>query len=196
MRLVSVAQEGLRRSRRARSHQVRVVILLYGANGYTGELVARLAAARGDRLTLAGRNGEALARLGAELQMPVRAFALDDPAAVETGIDGATVVLHCAGPFSHTSRAMVDACLKKEVHYLDITGEVAVFEACAARDVEARTAGVMVMPGAGFDVVPSDCLAAHLKRRLPSATHLALAFQAIGSPSRGTATTMVEGLGL
>jgi short subunit dehydrogenase-like uncharacterized protein len=89
---------------------------------------------------------------------------------------------------------MVDACLRKRVHYLDITGEVVVFEACAARDAEARSAGVMLLPGVGFDVVPSDCLAAHLKQRLPSATRLSLAISALSGVSRGTATTMVESI--
>jgi short subunit dehydrogenase-like uncharacterized protein len=103
-------------------------------------------------------------------------------------------VLHCAGPFVHTSRQMADACLRTRTHYLDITGEIAVFEALAACDAEARAAGIMVLPGVGFDVVPSDCLAAHLKRRLPSATSLALAFQALGRVSRGTANTAVENL--
>jgi short subunit dehydrogenase-like uncharacterized protein len=79
-------------------------------------------------------------------------------------------------------------------YYLDITGEIAVFEALAARDAEARAAGVMVLPSAGFDVVPSDCLAAHLKRRLPSATSLALALQALGRVSRGMANTAIENL--
>jgi short subunit dehydrogenase-like uncharacterized protein len=87
---------------------------------------------------------------------------------------------------------MVDGCIVAGVHYLDITGEIDVFEGLALMGERARQAGVMLMPGAGFDVVPSDCLAAHLKRRLPDATSLTLAFQAIGQPSHGTATTMVE----
>lgn len=90
---------------------------------------------------------------------------------------------------------MVDGCLATGAHYLDITGEIAVFEALAARSAEARAAGVMLLPGVGFDVVPSDCLAAHLKRRLPSATRLTLALQASTGLSRGTATTMVENVG-
>ncbi len=170
-------------------------LLLYGANGYTGELIARLAAARGVRPILAGRNARAVATLADELGFAHRAFPLDDPAALDAGLDGVRVVLHAAGPFARTSRPMVDACLRRRAHYLDITGEAEVFEACAARDAEARAASVMLLPGAGFDVVPSDCLAAHLKRRLPSATHLALALRPLGArPSRGTATTIVENL--
>jgi short subunit dehydrogenase-like uncharacterized protein len=106
-------------------------------------------------------------------------------------LHGVSVVLHCAGPFAQTSRPMVDACLRAGVHYLDITGEIQVFEACAARDAEARERGIMIMPGTGFDVVPSDCLAAHLARRMPDATELALGFRALGGPSRGTALTMI-----
>ncbi len=166
--------------------------LIYGANGYTGALIAREAVARGQKPILAGRSEPAVAALARELSLEHRAFPLDQPAAVDAGLQGVCAVLHCAGPFAHTAAAMVDASLRTKVHYLDITGEVQVFEACAGRDVPARTAGVMVMPGVGFDVVPSDCLAAHLKRRLPSATSLALGFQSLGRVSRGTATTMIE----
>jgi short subunit dehydrogenase-like uncharacterized protein len=168
--------------------------LIYGATGYTGELTARAAVARGLRPILAGRTAETVAALAQSLGLEHRVFALDQPSTVDDGIRGAAVVLHCAGPFAHTSRLMADACLRTTTHYLDITGEAAVFEALAARSAEARTAHVMLLPGAGFDVVPSDCLAAHLKRRLPSATHLALGFQSNGRISRGTATTMAENL--
>src|SRR4051812_19190014 len=114
--------------------------LIYGANGYTGSLLAREAARRGLRPILAGRNASALAALAAELAVEHRVFSLDDSSAVDAGLDGARVVLHCAGPFAHTSRAMADACLRTRTHYLDITGEEGVFESLALRDAEARAA--------------------------------------------------------
>jgi short subunit dehydrogenase-like uncharacterized protein len=169
-----------------------VSLLIYGANGYTGELVARRAVERGLPAILAGRRADALASLAGELGRPFRAFALAEPAAIDTGLAGVTVVLNCAGPFSRTAAPLVEACLRARAHYLDITGEIAVIEAMAARDAEARAAGITVLPAAGFDVVPSDCLAAHVKRRLPTATHLALAFRAGARMSRGTAITSVE----
>lgn len=169
-------------------------LLIYGANGYTGELIASLAVERQLRPLLAGRSAEAIGVVARALQSEARVFGLDDPRAVDAGLADAAVVLHCAGPFSHTSRPMADACLRAGAHYLDITGEAVVFECVAARDVEAKAAGVMLLPGTGFDVVPSDCLAAHLKRRLPEATRLALGFQPSGRVSRGTATTMIENL--
>ncbi|MBY0526060.1 MAG: saccharopine dehydrogenase NADP-binding domain-containing protein [Gemmataceae bacterium] len=169
--------------------------LLYGANGYTGSLIARMAAAEGLRPILAGRNADALAGLARELQLAHRAFGLDDSATLDRNLEGVSVVLHCAGPFVHTFRPVADACLRNAIHYLDVTGEVAVFEALLARDAQAKATGVMLLPGAGFDVVPTDCLAAHLQRRLPSATKLALAITSLGRVSRGTATTIVENLG-
>lgn len=168
--------------------------LVYGATGYTARLIVREAVRRGQRPILAGRNASALAELARETGLEARCFPLDDPQAIDSSIRGVGAVLHCAGPFAHTSRLMADACLRTANHYLDITGEIEVFEALAARDAEAKAAGVMVMPGVGFDVVPSDCLAAHLKRRLPSATRLALGLLALSRLSRGTATTMLENL--
>jgi short subunit dehydrogenase-like uncharacterized protein len=171
------------------------MLLIYGSTGYTGRLIVAEAFARGLRPTLAGRNGDAVRAQAERLGLEWRAAALDDSRALHDALDGATVVLHCAGPFTHTWRAMSDACLRRRAHYLDITGEIGVFEGLAARDGEARAAGIMLLPGVGFDVVPSDCLAAHLARRLHNATHLALAFRALGGMSRGTLTTMVESLG-
>jgi short subunit dehydrogenase-like uncharacterized protein len=169
--------------------------MLYGANGYTGELIAREAVRRGLKPVLAARRPEAVETLARELALPSRVFALADAAAVRDGLAGMEAVLHCAGPFVHTAAPMAEACLAGRVHYLDITGEIEVFEAMAARGPAAVAAGIVLLPGSGFDVVPSDCLAAHLKRRLPSATRLELAFQTRGGVSRGTANTMVEGIG-
>ena len=168
--------------------------LIYGANGYTGELVARAAVRRGQRPVLAGRSAEAVRVLASELRLEHRAFALDDASAADGALRGMKAVLNCAGPFARTAQPMADACLRAKVHYLDVTGEIEVFERLAARGAEAASAGVMLLPGVGFDVVPSDCLAAHLKGRLPTATHLVLAFHSVGGLSRGTATTMIENL--
>lgn len=171
------------------------MLLIYGSTGYTGRLIVAEALARGLHPTLAGRSAGVVRTQAESLGLPWRAASLNDSAALDTALDGATVVLHCAGPFSHTWRAMSDACLRRRAHYLDITGEIQVFEGLATRDAEARAVGIMLLPGVGFDVVPSDCLAAHLARRLPNAVRLALAFRALGGASRGTLSTMVENLG-
>lgn len=167
--------------------------LLYGATGYTGQLILAECQVRGLRPILGGRS-EAVAALAQAHGLESRIVGLDDPAALRRALNGVAAVLHCAGPFSRTSRPMADACLATRAHYLDITGEIGVFEALAARTEEARAAGVMLLPGTGFDVVPTDCLGAHLKGRLPDATRLVLAFESSGGLSRGTATTMVENI--
>ncbi len=169
--------------------------MVYGANGYTGRLVAAEAARRGQKPVLAGRNKQALDALGAQFGMATRVFGLEDPAAVARGVDGMRTVLHCAGPFSATSQPMIEGCLAAGAHYLDITGEIAVFENTQRAGPDCKVAGVVLCPGVGFDVVPTDCLAARLVERLPSATSLALAFEPGGGMSRGTAKTSIEGLG-
>jgi short subunit dehydrogenase-like uncharacterized protein len=166
--------------------------LVYGANGYTGKLIAGLCAQYGLRPVLAGRRRSAIAQLATQYRLEHRVFGLEDGAAIDEGLRDIGIVLHCAGPFSRTSRPMADACLRNRAHYLDITGEIEVMESLAARDAEAREAGIMFMPGTGFDVVPSDCLALHLKQQLPSATRLMLGIRGTGGLSHGTATTMLE----
>jgi short subunit dehydrogenase-like uncharacterized protein len=169
--------------------------MIYGANGYTGRLAARVAKDRTLSPILAGRRADAIKPLARELGFESRIFDLADPAVVARHLEGVAAVLHCAGPFSATSRPMIAGCLRAGTHYLDITGEIAVFEEIHSRSDEFRNAGIIVVPGVGFDVVPTDCLAAMLKRELPSATHLKLAFKSrVGKLSPGTTKTMVEGL--
>lgn len=170
--------------------------LIYGACGYTAKLTIQLAVNQGLAPILAGRSAEKLEPLARQFGLEYRAFDLDDSAAVDAGLAGVKVVLHCAGPFIFTGRQMMEGCLRNGCHYLDITGEFPVFEFAASLDLAAKKAGLMVMPGVGFDVVPTDCLALFLKKRLPDATHLKLAFATThGQVSRGTRKSMINKLG-
>ncbi len=169
-------------------------ILIYGATGYTGKLTARAAKLQGLTPILAGRSVEKVKPLADELGLSWRAFYLNETDKLDKALNEVSVVLHIAGPFSATSKPMADACIRTKTHYLDITGEIDVFEALAARDAEAKKAGVMLLPGVGFDVVPSDCLAAHVARRLPDAEDLKLYIGGLSNMSRGTAKTGVEGI--
>jgi short subunit dehydrogenase-like uncharacterized protein len=168
--------------------------LLYGATGFVGDAIARLAIAYGLRPILAGRDAVKLEKLAAELGVECRVFDLRDPHKIEQALKDVAVVLHCAGPYVYTFKPMVEACLRTGTHYLDLTGEIPVYEAVAARDAEAKARGIMLLPGVGFDVVPTDCLALHLKQRLPSATRLTLAFQSEGPAGLppGTQRTGIE----
>jgi len=168
--------------------------MIYGANGYTGKLIAREARTRGLKPILAGRNRKSIESLAAETGFQSLVFDLEDTAAMDKALQGISVVLHCAGPFSATSQPMIEACLRNRCHYLDITGEISVFANAYKRSDEAGRADIVLMPGVGFDVVPTDCLAARLVKALPAATSLALAFEAGGDMSPGTAKTSIEGL--
>ncbi len=168
-------------------------ILIYGAYGYTGRLIVDEALANGYQPTLAGRDKEKIDALGSEKDLPAIALALDDKASLNQILGQHDLVVHCAGPFIHTAKQMALACLNTKTHYIDITGEFQVFELLQSMNEQAIEAGIMLLPGAGFDVVPSDCLAAHLKSKLPDAKKMTLAFTGLGGGlSRGTAKTMVE----
>lgn len=166
--------------------------LLYGATGYTGELIAREAVRRGMRPVLAGRSKERVEKLARELDCPSAVYDLDDHTSMVRSLQDVAAVLNCAGPFSRTARSMMQGCLASHVHYLDITGEIDVFELARSVDEKAGRAGIVLCPGVGFDVVPTDSVAAKLKEALPDATELALGFDSRSGMSKGTAKTAVE----
>ena len=170
-------------------------ILVYGSYGYTGDLIARFAKEDGVDIVLSGRNPHRLREQAEAHGFDSIAADLTDPQSIRNALRDVDVVIHCAGPFARTYEAMAKACMETQTHYTDITGEAEVFEGLWAMDGAAKNAGVMLLPGTGFDVVPSDCLAAHLKSRCPDATHLELAFRGRGGGvSHGTATTMAENI--
>jgi short subunit dehydrogenase-like uncharacterized protein len=168
--------------------------LLYGSYGYTGSLIANEALRRGMRPKLAGRDAEKLADQAKALGLEFHHASLEDSAALKEALSEVPLVLHCAGPFSRTSQPMVEACMRAGKHYLDISGEIDVFERLAALDDQAKERGMMLLPGVGFIAAPGDCLAAHLKARLPSAQTLRLATSSLGRASRGTAKIVIEHL--
>ena len=159
--------------------------LIYGATGYTGRLIAEHAVERGLNPVLAGRRAEAVRALADRLRLRHRVFGLESRKALVEGLNGMTAVLHAAGPFSATSAPMAEACIAAGVHYCDVTGEIDVFEDLADLDARAKAVGIMLMPGVGFDVVPSDCLAAHVVARLPNAARLRLSIGGLTKASRG-----------
>ena len=167
-------------------------LMIYGAYGYTGELIARRAVEMGLKPILAGRDPARTRALADELGLEARVVGLDDPDALARALEGVDAVIHTAGPFADTWRPMTSACLATGTHYLDITGEPDVLQAILGLDAQAKAAGIVVMPGTGFDVVPTDCVAAMLKERLPDATRLRLAFGNMRQASRGTTRTMLR----
>ena len=170
--------------------------LLYGANGYTGVLIAKYAAQYGLQPILAGRREEALKPLADELKLPYKVIDINNAAQLTAALQQVKVVVHAAGPFSETAKQMIEACLQTGVHYLDINGDISVFEMIKRFDKTAKEKNIMLLPGVGFDVVPTDCMALHLKNKLADATHLKLAFASIGGGvSHGTAMTIVNKLG-
>ncbi len=171
-------------------------IIIYGSYGYTGQLIVEECKIKGIDVILAGRNVDEL-RVQSELTgFPYEVVDINDTMTLKKLLAKGSLVIHAAGPFQFTAQPMAEACLATKTHYTDITGEISVFEMMATLDAKAKAAGITIMPGVGFDVVPSDCLAMHLKNRMPSATHLQLAFASNkGGLSRGTSKTMIEGMG-
>jgi short subunit dehydrogenase-like uncharacterized protein len=164
-------------------------ILIYGVTGYTGALIAQEAVKQGIKPVIGGRNADKLQKIAAELGVEYRAFGIENAA---DALHDVKVLLNCAGPFKLTSELLARACIAAGTHYLDIAGEVPEFETIAKLANAAQAAGVMLMPGVGFGVVPTDCVALYLTQQLPDATNLTLAFKTVGGASRGTVVTVLS----
>ncbi|RYF80924.1 MAG: hypothetical protein EOO03_17015, partial [Chitinophagaceae bacterium] len=166
------------------------------ANGYTGELIARFAAQYGLQPVLAGRRKEAIEPLAQKLGLASKIFDLQDKPALLAALKEVKLIVHCAGPYDHTAKPVVEACLETQTHYIDLNGDLDVFEALKKYDQQAKEKNIMLLPGAGFDVVPTDCLALWLKKKMPDAHQLEIAFAILGSKlSRGTSMTTILKLG-
>jgi short subunit dehydrogenase-like uncharacterized protein len=168
--------------------------MLYGASGYTGKLIASMCKDLPNKPVIAGRNLAKISAIAEKYELEYEIFELTSRNTTAKKLEDYELVLNCAGPFSQTAHIMVAACLNSNTHYLDITGEASVFKHCSLLDLPAKKAGIILCPGTGFDVVPTDCVAASLAEKLPNATHLNLGFDSRSPMSRGTMNTMIEGI--
>lgn len=168
--------------------------MIYGATGYSGKLIVERAVKAGMKPVLAGRSGAKVKALAEQCGLEHRVFDMEMLQKSDALLNNMDLVLNCAGPFSQTAHVMMQACLKQQAHYIDITGEIEVFELAASLDKAAKNRGVVLCPGVGFDVIPTDCVAAKLKTMMPDATHLSLGFDSRSGFSPGTAKTSVEAL--
>jgi short subunit dehydrogenase-like uncharacterized protein len=167
-------------------------LLIYGATGYTGRLIVQQALTRGLTPVIAGRDEQALRAMGDAYDLEWQAASVDDPVLLRSMTASAAVLLNAAGPFATTSTPLIDACVATGTHYLDVTGEAGVIEATVRWHDAAVRRGVMLMPGVGFEVVASDCLAAHVARRLPGARGLKLGWDKSQTTSRGSLKTSLD----
>ncbi|MCC7446557.1 MAG: saccharopine dehydrogenase NADP-binding domain-containing protein [Anaerolineae bacterium] len=166
--------------------------MLYGAYGYTGILLAEEAVRRGHKPVLSGRSAAKLAPLANRLGLDQVVVDLNDSSALTKAVAAVDLVLHAAGPFAFTAEPMIRACIAGKTHYLDITGEIPVLQNTFLYDAQARQQGIALIPGVGFDVVPTDCMAKYVADQLPGATSLELAIDAISTVSAGTTRSMLE----
>ena len=161
--------------------------MIYGSTGYTGRLIVGQAIEAGLTPLLAGRSRDALREQAERFDLPWLAYSLDRTGDVTEALSHADVVINAAGPFLETASPMIEACLRARVHYLDISGELPVFQGALQKDQEAAEAGVMLMPGAAWSVVATDCLAAHVAAKLPGAKYLRIGIAHSSIASRGSA---------
>jgi short subunit dehydrogenase-like uncharacterized protein len=169
--------------------------MIYGATGYTGKLMAEEAVKRELSPILAGRSETKLQPLAVQLGLEYSAFPLDSLDTVIKALQSAKVelVLHVAGPFIFTSDIMIRACLAVGAHYLDITGEIPVYQNAYSYHQQALDKQIVIMPGVGFDVVPSDCLLKYVADQVDEATQLEVAFHTHDIVvSRGTLKSGIE----
>ncbi len=167
--------------------------MIYGATGYTGRMAVEHAKALGLDLVIAGRTAEKLESLAAQLDVPFRVFKPNELTA--QSLEGIAVLLNFAGPFVQTADALMQACIQAGVDYLDITAEINVYRRVEQLGAQAARANVMLLPGVGWDVVPTDCLAMHVARRVSQPRSLRIALQVTGSMSRGSALSVGEIIG-
>jgi len=160
-------------------------LLIYGATGYTGTLIANEAAERGLPFEIAGRNEEKVATLAAELNVPYHVFPVEDTAGWEKSMKGKTALLNIAGPFSETAEQAMDAALRFKVHYFDITAEIDILRLAESKDAAARAAGIMVLSGAGL-FATYDPLVVHTAKRVKNPVTMRAAFKYSGGFTPGS----------
>jgi short subunit dehydrogenase-like uncharacterized protein len=157
-------------------------IHLLGIGGFTGNLIHKTIA---QSLALRMSTSHISRALPLDAQLD----------GLRRSIEPGDVVLNCLGPFRQTYSDVLALCMDSHAHYLDICAEWRVLEALHTADRSAREAEIMMLPAIGFDVLASDCLAAHVAKRLPNANRLQIGISGLELVSRGSARTIADLIG-
>jgi short subunit dehydrogenase-like uncharacterized protein len=180
-------------------------LLIYGATGYTGRLICAQARTQGLSFSIAGRSAAALKTVAASLGIlnpvfdhekrpHVRPFDLLDTDVIDTNLRDVKVLLNCAGPFSQTAEPLIKACIRNQVHYLDVSAELISYQLAERLDNDARDTGVMLLPGCGGSVAMFSCLVHHALQSDEQAIAIEVALHVSGSMSRGSAISAAQGV--
>ncbi|WP_159953372.1 saccharopine dehydrogenase NADP-binding domain-containing protein [Rhizobium sp. 18065] len=169
-------------------------LMIYGATGYTGRLVAEHAAAAGTNIVLAGRSEKPLAELASQLGVEYRVFALDDDALIDRSLTGVSVIINAAGPFLRTAKILIEATIRNGVHYIDTAAELDSYRLAEKLDSETKAAGVMLLPGGGGSVAMLGSLAGHAAARVHDPRRIRIAMHVAGGMSRGSAISATENM--
>jgi short subunit dehydrogenase-like uncharacterized protein len=167
--------------------------MIYGATGYTGNLIAEEAVLRGQRPILAGRDAAKVQRLAETLRLKWVAFSIEDHEALLKAADSVDLILNTAGPFSETAIPLMDACLAGRTHYLDIANEISVLHAAQERHRQAEERGVSIISGVGFGTVASSGLVRYLFEKTTDPVSLEIAIVPfVAQKSIGAAKSTLE----
>ncbi len=166
-------------------------LLIYGATGYTAKVFARELVKNNIEPVLAARS-ESVIHVAEKFNCENRIFPLDESSTIDKQLRDIHLVANLAGPFHVTQNPLIQSCLNTGTHYIDIAGEVPAMESAFMYDQQANNAGIMIMPGAGFGVVPTDIAAALAHEHLPDATWLKIAYATKGGVSQGTLRTILK----
>ena len=168
-------------------------IAVYGASGYTGQLVAAELRRRDIDTVLSGRNADRLARVEWP-RAEVRPARPDDAAALAEAFRDCDAVINCAGPFTSFGEAIVRAAIDAGCHYVDTSAEQAyvkgLFDTFAD---DAQVAGVAVVPATGYDILPGDFVAHLAGQRVEPVEELVVSYDVAGfGMTRGTLRSAYE----
>lgn len=161
--------------------------MIYGVTGFTGALVIEEALKRGHKPIIAGRNAEKLKVIADQYQVEYQAIDLKDTEKLHKAVAEMDLVFHVAGPYLITAEAMLQACIAGKTHYVDITGEAPIFKRIFELSDQAKAAGICLVSGIGFDVIPTDCLLKHVAAKIKNTQSVELAIAPVVKPSAGTA---------
>ncbi|NRB41299.1 MAG: saccharopine dehydrogenase NADP-binding domain-containing protein [Pseudomonadales bacterium] len=164
--------------------------MIYGANGFLGQLIVAEAVRRGYQPILAGRNDKALMLLADTYDLEYRVFDLQHQKIIKDQLHDVVLLLNCAGPFMQTADALRTAAIAKGCHYLDVSAETAVNQQSLACDNQAIESGSVILPALGFYSVVADVLVHRLLEQHAEISRVKLIYTGQPFYSRGMQKTL------
>lgn len=166
--------------------------IIYGATGYTANLIIKKAIQMGLPPVLAGRDRSKISSVAKKYGLKYKVFEINDINVIQANIENSNLILNASSNYKLTAQPFINACLASGCHYLDLCGEISVLKKIFEYNELAKYGNITIIPNSGYHSIVTDCFAGYVANLIENPIELNYYLLDASIPSLGTLKSSLD----